>query len=46
MITKITSANADLYYAPRFAEITAALKAAGKNIEIKSLEDYFIHWFI
>lgn len=43
MITKLTAENAELYYAPRFAEITAAFKAAGKNIEIKSLEDYFDH---
>lgn len=43
MITKLTAENAELYYAPRFAEITAAFKAAGKNIEIKSLEDYFLY---
>lgn len=43
MITKLTAENAELYYAPRFAEITAALQATGKNIEIKSLEDYFLY---
>lgn len=43
MITKITNANAELYYAPRFAQITAAFKDAGSDIEIKSLEDYFLH---
>ena len=43
MITKLTSANAELYYAPRFAQITEAFKAAGKSIEIHSLEDYFLH---
>lgn len=43
MITKLTAENAELYYAPRFAEITAALQAAGKDIEIRSLEDYFLY---
>ena len=43
MITKLTAENAELYYAPRFAQVTKALQAAGKNIEIKSLEDYFYH---
>lgn len=47
MITKLTAENAELYYAPRFAEITAAFKASDdesvKNIEIKSLEDYFLY---
>ena len=43
MITKLTADNAELYYAPRFAEITAAFQAAGQDIEIKSLEDYFIY---
>ena len=43
MITKLTSANAELYYAPRFAQITEAFRAAGKSIEIHSLEDYFLH---
>lgn len=43
MITKLTAENAELYYAPRFAEITAAFQAAGQDIEIKSLEDYFLH---
>ena len=43
MITKLTAENAELYYAPRFAEITAAFKANGQDIEIKSLEDYFLY---
>lgn len=43
MITKLTAENAELYYAPRFAEITAAFKAAGQDIEIRSLEDYFLY---
>ena len=41
MITKLTAQNAELYYAPRFAQITEAFAAAGKSIVIKSLEDYF-----
>ena len=41
MITKITAANADEFYNPRFQEITDALKKAGKNITINSLETYF-----
>ena len=47
MITKLTAENAELYYAPRFAEITAAFKASDdenlKGIEIHSLEDYFLY---
>jgi len=42
MITKLTADNAELYYAPRFAQITKAFEAAGKpEIQINSLEDYF-----
>ena len=41
MITKLTAENAELYYAPRFAQITDALHAAGYDITIRSLEDYF-----
>ena len=43
MITKLTAENAELYYAPRFAEITAAFQAIDSPIEITSLEDYFLY---
>ena len=43
MITKTTAANFDEFYAPRFVEITKALKEAGSSLEINSIEDYFSH---
>lgn len=41
MITKVTAANADEFYNPRFAEITAALQAAGYDCVVNSIETYF-----
>ena len=46
MITKTTAANFDEFYAPRFQEITDALREAGllsTGESINSLESYFDH---